>query len=56
MLAFMKLLIQSRCVLLACICALPALMVRRVQGVLQLELLFLLELQVVRIYFKYNYI
>ena len=46
---------QWRSVLLARLSALPALLVRRVQGVLQLELLGLYKLQIVRIYFKYNY-
>ena len=59
----MKLLLQSRRVLLARLSALPAMLVRRVQRVLlvlllllQTELLGLPQLQVVRIYFDYNYI
>ena len=43
-------------VLLACLSALPALVVRRVQGVLIQELFGLPMLQLVRIYFKYIYI
>ena len=54
--AFMKLLLQSRRVLLAWFSALPALMVQHVQRVLQTELLLMLQLQIVRIYFDYNYI
>ena len=61
--AFMKLLLQSRRVLLAWFSALPALMVQHVQRVLlvlllllQTELIGLPQLQVVSIYFKYNYI
>ena len=57
--AFMKLLLQSRRVLLAWFSALPALLVRRVQRVplllLQTELLLLPQL-VVSIFFDYNYI
>ena len=61
--AFMKKLLQSRRVLLAWFSALPALMVQHVQRVLlvllmllQTELLLMLQLQIVRIYFNYNYI
>ena len=55
----MKLLLQSRRVLLAWFSALPALLVRRVQRVplllLQTELLLLPQL-IVSIFFDYNYI
>ena len=61
--AFMKKLLQSTSVLLAWFSALPALMVQHVQRVLlvllmllQTELLLMLQLQIVRIYFDYNYI
>ena len=56
LLAFMKKLLQSRRVLLAWFSALNALMVQHVQSVLLQELFGLPELQIVRIYFKYNYI
>ena len=59
----MKKLLQSRRVLLARLSALLALMVQHVQRVLlvllmllQTELLLVLQLQIVRIYFDYNYI
>ena len=54
----MKLLLQRRCVLLARLSALPALVLRCVQRVayIQTELLGLPQLQIVSIYFKYNYI
>ena len=54
--AFMKKLLQSRRVLFAWLSALNALMVQHVQSVLLQELFGLPELQIVRIYFKYNYI
>ena len=57
--AFVKMKLQSRRVLLAWFSALPALLVRRVQRVplllLQTELLLLPQL-IVSIFFDYNYI
>ena len=59
--AFLNLLLQRWRVLLVRLSALPAMLVRRVQSVLllliQIELLGRLsQLQIVRIYFNYNYI
>ena len=54
----MKLLLQRRCVVLARLSVIPALVLRCVQIVanIQTELLGLRGLQIVSIYFEYNYI
>ena len=57
LLAFLKLLLQSRRVLVARLRGVPALLiVGGVQRVLLQELFGLPEIQIVRIFFDYNYI